>query len=210
MIKIFIADDHPIYREGLKQFLHKSFDRAIVDEASNGGEAFNKISKSDYDVVLLDIDMPGRNGLEIIKDVKKEKPKLPVLMLSAYPEEQYAIRSFKSGASGYLTKKSVPSELIKAIEKVTQGGKYLTLSIAERLALTIEGDIEMPPHERLSNREHQVMCMIARGNTVKDISEELSLSESTVSTYRKRILEKMGLNKNSEIISYSIRNGLIE
>lgn len=210
MIKILIVDDHPIYRGGLKQFLCKSFDQVVIDEASNGSKALNKIRKSDYDVVLLDIDMPGRSGLEIIKDVKKEKPKLPVLMLSAYPEDQYAIRSLKSGASGYLTKKSVPAELIKAIKKVRQGGKYLTLSIAERLASAIEEDSEMSPHERLSNREYQVMCMIAHGSTLKEISEELSLSESTVSTYRTRILEKMGLKNNSEIISYAIRNGLIE
>lgn len=210
MMKILIADDHPIYRGGLKQFLCKSFEQVVVDEASNGSEALNKISKNDYDIVLLDIDMPGRSGLEIIKDVKKEKPKLSVLMLSAYSEEQYAIRSLKSGASGYLTKKSVPGELIKAIKKVTKGGKYLTLSIAERLASAIEENSEMSPHERLSNREYQVMCMIAHGSALKEISEELSLSESTVSTYRTRILEKMGLKNNSEIISYAIRNGLIE
>ena len=210
MIKILIADDHPIYRGGLKQFLCKSFEQVVVDEASNGSEALNKISKSDYDVVLLDIDMPGRSGLEIVKAVKKEKPKLSVLMLSAYPEEQYAIRSLKSGASGYLTKKSAPGELIKAIKKVTQGGKYLTLSIAERLASALDEDSTTLPHERLSNREYQVMCMIAYGSSMKEISEELSLSESTVSTYRTRILEKMGLKKNSEIISYTIRNGLIE
>lgn len=210
-MKILIADDHPIYRGGLKQFLCKSFKEVVVDEATNGNEALNKISKSDYDVVLLDIDMPGRSGLEIVKDVKKEKPKLPVLMLSAYPEEQYALRSLKSGASGYLTKKSVPGELIKAIKKVSQGGKYITSSIAERLAFTIEDeDANIPPQERLSNREHQVMCMIAHGRSGKEISEELSLSESTVSTYRTRILEKMGMKKNSELISYAIKNELIE
>lgn len=211
MIKILIADDHPIYRGGLKQFLSKSFEELAVDEATNGNEALNKISKSDYDVVLLDIDMPGRSGLEIIKDVKKEKPKLPVLMLSAYPEEQYALRSLKSGASGYLTKKSVPGELIKAIKKVSQGGKYITSSIAERLAFTIEEeDADIPPHERLSNREYQVMCMIAHGKSLKEISDELSLGESTVSTYRTRILEKMCMKKNSEIISYAIKNELVE
>jgi len=210
MMKMLIVDDHPIYRNGLKQLLCDSFDRVDVDEANSGCDMLNKLSKSDYDVVLLDIDMPGRNGLEMIKDVKKEKPKLPVLMLSAYPEEQYAIRAMKSGASGYLTKKSVPWELIEAIRKSLQGGKYLTSTLAERLAFAIEDDYSKPPHERLSNREYQVMCMIAHGSTVKDISGELSLSESTISTYRGRILKKMGAKKNSEIISYAVKNGLIK
>lgn len=209
-MKILIVDDHPIYRGGLKQLLCDSFDHVVVDEASNGGEALNKVGKSDYDVVLLDIDMPGRSGLEIIKDVKKEKPELSVLMLSAYPEEQYALRAIKSGASGYLTKKSVPSELIKAIQKVSEGGKYITLSIAERLAFAFDEDYDKPPHERLSNREFQVMCMIAKGCTVKEISEELSLSESTVSTHRMRLLRKMGMEKNSEVISYAVKNELVK
>jgi DNA-binding NarL/FixJ family response regulator len=210
MIKILIVDDHPIVREGLKQILSDSIDMIVIDEASNGQEVLEKVWKNGYDVILLDISLPGRSGIDILKQLKNEKPKLPVLVLSIYPEEQYAVRVLKAGASGYLTKKSAPDELITAIRKVSQGGKYVSLSLAERLAKEMEVDVNGPPHERLSDREYQVMHMIATGKSVKNIAEELSLSVKTISTFRTRILEKMNMKNNAEIIHYAIRQGLIE
>ncbi|MDH3973012.1 MAG: response regulator transcription factor [Deltaproteobacteria bacterium] len=210
MIKMLIADDHPIFRRGLKELLYDSFDDVTVDEASNSSQALSCINSSDYQIVLLDIAMPGRSGLDIIKDIKKASPKVPVLMLSAYPEDQYAIRALKSGASAYLTKKSIADELIEAIKKVLHGGKYLTSSLAERLAFAIEENNEIIPHEKLSNREYQIMCMIASGKTVKAIADELRLSENTVSTYRIRTLEKMNLKNNAELTYYAVKHGLIE
>lgn len=210
MIKILIADDHPIYRRGLKDLLHDSFEGVEIDEAENSNQALCCIGKSDYQIILLDIAMPGRSGLEIVKDIKKASPRLPVLMLSVYPEEQYAVRALKSGASGYLTKKSVPDELIEAIKKVLRGGKYLTLSLAERLAFAIEDNNEKLPHEKLSNREYQIMCMIASGKRIKNIADELNLSENTVSTYRARTLEKMNLKSNAELTYFAIKHKLID
>jgi len=210
MIKILIADDHPIYRRGLKELLYDSFDDVTIDEAANSNQALSYVNKNSYQIILLDIAMPGRSGLDIIKDIKKASSKLSVLMLSAYPEEQYAIRALKSGASAYLTKKSVPDELIKAIKKVLHGGKYLTSSLAEKLAFAIEENNERPLHEKLSNREYQIMCMIASGKTVKIIADELNLSENTVSTYRTRTLEKMNLKNNAELTYYAIKHELID
>lgn len=210
MIRILIADDHPIYRKGLKQLLDDSLDQVVLDEAENSSEVLNKIHENDYDVLLLDIAMPGRSGLDIIKEVKSERPKLSILMLSAYPEEQYAIRALKSGASGYLTKKSAADELIEAIKKVSRGGKYLTSTLAERLAFAIEEDTDKLPHERLSDREYQVMCMIAGGKAIKEISDELLLGETTVRTYRIRSLEKMKLKNDPEFIHYAVKHGLLD
>ncbi len=210
MIRILIADDHPIYRKGLKQLLDDSLDQVVLDEAGNSSEVLNKVHENDYDVLLLDIAMPGRSGLDIIKEVKSERPKLSILMLSAYPEEQYAIRALKSGASGYLTKKSAADELVEAIKKVSRGGKYLTSTLAERLAFAIEEDTEKLPHERLSDREYQVMCMIAGGKTIKEISDELLLGETTVRTYRIRSLEKMKLKNDPEFIHYAVKHGLLD
>ena len=210
MIKILIADDHPIYRKGLKQLLEDSFDSALLDEAGSSSETLKKINKNDYHVLLLDIAMPGRSGLDIIKEIRMLKPKLSILMLSAYPEEQYAIRALKSGASGYLTKKSAADELIEAIKKVSQGGKYLTSTLAESLAFAIEEDTKNLPHENLSDREFQVMCMIAAGKAVKEISDELKLAETTVRTYRTRIFEKMNMKKDSEVIHYAVKHGLVD
>ncbi len=210
MIKILIADDHPIYRKGLKQLLEDSFDSALLDEAGSSSEVLKKINTNNYDVLLMDIAMPGRSGLDIIKEVKGERPELSILMLSAYPEEQYAIRALKSGASGYLTKKSAADELIEAIKKVSKGGKYLTSSLAERLAFAIEEDTDKLAHESLSDREYQVMRMIAAGKAVKEISDELKLAETTVRTYRARILEKMKMKNDPEIIHYAVRHGLVD
>ena len=208
-IKILIADDHPIVRAGIKQILAETSDMVAADEAGNGQEVLNLIQKKDYDVILLDISMPGRSGLEVLKDLKKEKPKTPVLILSIYPEEQYAIRALRAGASGYLTKSSAPNELVSAIRKISSGGRYITEALAEKLASYFAMDLKKPLHETLSDREYQVMLMIAAGKTVTEIAGELCLSVKTISTYRTHILEKMYLKNNSEIARYAIQNDLL-
>lgn len=209
MIKILIADDHTIFREGLKHILAEYPDLVVADEASNGQEVLDKIWKNNYDMVLLDITMPGMTGLEVLKQLKNDKPKLPVLILSMHPEEQYAVRVLRAGASGYLTKESAPDELITAIRKISQGRKYITSSLAERLAFEVEADSEKPLHDILSDREYQVLRMIAEGKTVKYIAKELSLSIKTVSTYRTRIMEKMKMKTNAELMHYVITHQLL-
>ncbi len=209
MIKILVADDHTIVREGLKQIVGEVDDMAVADEAGNGQEALSKIREGEYDVVLLDISMPGRSGLEILKDIRAERPKLPVLILSMHSEEQYAIRALRAGASGYLTKASAPDELIGAIRKVSRGRKYVTASLAEKLALELDADTRKPPHETLSDREYQVMLMLAAGKSVTEIADELCLSVKTISTYRSRILEKMNMKKNAELTLYAVQNHLV-
>ena len=209
MIKILISDDHAIVREGLKQILADTDDLVVSGEAANGHEVLEHIRREDWDMVLLDLAMPGKDGLETLKEIKKEKPKLPVLVLSIYPEEQYAVRALKAGASGYLTKESAPEELIAAIRKVSQGGKYISSSLAEKLASQIEVDADKPVHELLSDREYQVMLLIASGKTVKEIADEMYLSVKTVSTYRVRALTKMGMKNNSAFTYYAIKHGLI-
>jgi len=210
MIKILIADDHTMFREGLKHILAEYPDLVAADEANNGQEVLDKIWKNDYDMVLLDITMPGMTGLEALKQLKNDKPKLPVLILSMHPEEQYAVRVLRAGASGYLTKESAPDELITAIRKISQGRKYITPSLAERLASEFEADSEKPLHDILSDREYQVLRMIAEGKTVKDIANELSLSIKTVSTYRTRIMEKMKMKTNAEVMHYVIKHQLLD
>jgi DNA-binding NarL/FixJ family response regulator len=209
MIRILVADDHSVVRQGVKQILADLSDMAVCDEAQNGSETLEKVLQNDYDVVLLDISMPGRSGLEVLEDIKNQRPKLAVLILSMHPEEQYAVRALRAGASGYLTKASAPQELIGAIRKVAGGGKYVTSSLAEKLADELEIDTEKLPHERLSNREHQVMLMLAAGKSVSDIAGELCLSVKTISTYRTRIMEKMGMKKNAELTLYAVHNKLI-
>lgn len=210
MIKIFIADDHAIVRKGLKQIISETPDMIVSEETDNGLEALDKISENNYDVILLDISMPGKNGLEILRLVRRKKPKLPVLMLSVHPEEQYAVRSLRAGASGYLTKESAPDELIAAIRKISKGGKFVNASLAEKLISELDIYVEKPSHETLSDREYQVMCMSAMGKTLKEIAQELSLSIQTVSTYRTRILEKMNMNSIAEVIRYAVKHGLVE
>jgi len=210
MIRILIADDHTIVRKGLKQIIAETSDMVVADEAKNGQEVLEKVWKNRYDVVVLDISMPGRSGLDILKELKNQRPKLPVLVLSMHPEEHYAARVLRVGASGYLTKESAAEELIAAIRKVSQGRKYVSSSLAEILAFDLERDAEKPLHKTLSNREYEVMCMIASGKTVKEIGEELSLSVKTISTYRARILEKMEMKTNAELIHYAIKNKLVE
>ena len=209
MLRILVADDHAVVREGVKQILGDVSDMVVKGEAKDGPETLEKAMRDDYDVILLDISMPGRNGLEILKEIKTNLPKIPVLILSMHPEEQYAIRALRAGASGYLTKASAPQELIGAIRKASRGGKYVTASLAEKLAFELDADMEKPPHEALSNREYQVMLMLASGKTVGEIAEELCLSAKTISTYRTRIMEKMGMKKNAELTLYAVKNQLV-
>jgi len=210
MIKILIADDHPIVREGLRQIIEIATDMVVTDEASNGEEVLEKIREDDFDVVILDISMPGRSGLDILKEVRRERPELSVLILSIHPEEQYGVRLLKAGASGYLTKESAPEELVIAIRIISKGRKYITSSLAERLALKLGDDFEGPLHESLSDREYEVMCMIAKGMTIKEIAEKLFLSVKTISTYRYRILGKMKMKSNAELIRYALKHGLVD
>ena len=205
-----IADDHTIVREGLKQIVSDTCDITVADEARNGQEILDKFDKQHFDLIVLDISMPGMNGIEVLKTIRLQKPKLPVLILSIYPEEQYAIRVLRSGASGYLTKESAPNELINAIRKIAAGGKYITHSLAEKLALAIDENTEKPLHETLSDREFQVLKLIASGKTPNEIANLLCLSEKTISTYRSRTLEKMRMKNNSELMHYAIQHGLTE
>ncbi len=209
MIKILIADDHPIVRKGLRELIEETPDMTVADEASTGQEVLKKIHERDYDVVLLDISMPGRSGLDVLKELKTLKPKLPVLVLSIHPEEQYAVQALKAGASGYLTKESAPDELISALKKASEGRKFVSSSLAEKLAHDLERETERPPHETLSVREYEVMRMIASGKTVTQIARELYLSPKTISTYRSRVLEKMRLRNNAELVHYAIKNNLV-
>lgn len=209
MINVLIADDHPVVRQGIKQILAEDSEIGELGEAKNSQEVMEQVRKGDWDVIILDITMPGRGGLDTLKEIKGEKPKLPVLILSIHPEDQYAVRALKAGAAGYLTKESAPDDLIKAIKKVNIGGKYISNSLAEKLALHLERDAQKQPHEGLSDREYQVLCMIASGKKVKDIAESLSLSVKTISTYRARILEKMKMKSNADLIHYAIQNRLV-
>ena len=208
-IRILIADDHPIVREGYKKILTSQTDMDVTGEAGNGQEVIDLIQKKDFELILLDISMPGRSGLELLKELRSRKPHLPVMILSIYPEEQYAVRAFRDGASGYLTKASTPKELISAIRKVSQGGRYVTEALAEKLTYFLHGDADKVPHEKLSDREYQVMLLIASGKTVTQIADELCLSVKTISTYRRHILEKMQFTTNAEITMYAIQNKLL-
>ena len=208
MIRILIADDHPVVRRGLKQIVAEIPGMADADEAADGWEALSKVRAGDYDVVLLDITMPGKDGIDVLTQLKYEKPRLPILVLSMHPEEQFAVRALRAGASGYLTKESAPDELVTAIQKVLSGGKYVSPSLAEELASVIQQS-EKLPHKSLSNREYQVMCLFASGKTATEIAKGLSLSVKTISTYRSRILEKMGMKNNAELIHYAVKNHLI-
>ena len=210
MINIIIADDHAVVRKGLKQIFDETLDLFVADEASSGLELLEKVRKNKFDVVILDISMPGKDGLDTLKELKNERPDLPVLIFTIYPEEQYAVRVIKAGAAGYVNKESETDVLIEAIRKVSQGRKYISPDLAELLATNLESSGEAPLHESLSDREYQVMCMIASGKTATDIAKELSLSINTISTYRLRILEKMGLKNNAEITHYAVKNKLVD
>jgi DNA-binding NarL/FixJ family response regulator len=209
-MKILIADDHPIFRTGLKEILAKERDVEAIGEADNGHKALELVRKQCWDAVVLDITMPGKGGLEVLQELRRERPKLPVLILSAHPEDQLALRLLKAGAAGYLTKDKAPQVLLSALRKIAQGGKYVSESLAEKLVSRLGFDEIKPPHEALSDREYQVMRMIAAGRTVKEIAQELFLSVRTVSTYRARVLEKMRLKTNSDLIRYSMQNKLVD
>lgn len=208
-MKILIADDHAVVRKGLVQILHEEFALAAITEVSNGNEVLLEVEKDTWDIILMDISMPGRNGLETLKQLRANGVKTPVLMLSMHPEEQYAVRVLKSGASGFLNKQSATDELLVAIHKILSGRKYVTPSIAEKLAETVGDRAEKLNHELLSDREMQVLQFIASGKTVSDIADELALSVNTISTYRSRILEKLQLNNNAELTRYALDNKIV-
>jgi two-component system invasion response regulator UvrY len=210
MIKILIADDHAVVREGVKHILSEMPDMVVAGEAGRGQEVLEKANKNKYDLILLDIAMPGRDGLEILKELKLQLPQLPVLILSMFPEEQYALRALKSGASGYLTKDSIPDELIKAIRKIVRGGKYVSSSFSDKMLLSFDSKDEKPLHEILSDREYQVLRMIVAGKSLQEIADELALSVKTVSTYRSRILDKTGMKNNVELTHYAVKHRLVD
>jgi DNA-binding NarL/FixJ family response regulator len=210
MIRILVADDHTLFREGLKKVLEAERNMEVVGEASNGQETLEKAKETRPDIVLLDVSMPGRGGLETAQDLKKRVPGTRILMLSAHPEDHYAIRCLKGGADGYMTKDQAAERLIHAITKIRTGGKYVSSTLAEQMAFSLETELGRPPHESLSDREFQVMRMIASGQTVSEIGVELCLSVKTVSTYRARILQKMKFRNNAEIMQYALKQSLVE
>jgi len=210
MTRVLIADDHAILRRGLKEILVHELQEVVCGEAADARQVLDQVQASDWDLVMLDITMPGRSGLDILSDIKAVRPKLPVLVLSMHPEDQYGKRALKAGASGYMKKESAPEELIKAIRKVLAGGRYVSSALAEKLAVDLNDDLLRPVHEVLSDREFEVLRMMASGKTVSQIAEELHLSVTTVSTYRARILEKMDLTTTAELIHYALRNHLVD
>ncbi len=209
-MRVLIADDHAVFRRGLKETLAEAFSRVTFGEAKTAQETLEQVRRQDWDVVILDISMPGKSGLDILDDLKRLRPKLPILLLSMHPEQQFARRALKAGAAGYLTKDSVPDELKVAVKKIAAGGRYVSATLAEKLAVDLREGTETPLHELLSDREFQVMRMIASGKTVKEIAENLSLSVKTVSTYRARILEKTGMKSNAELIRYALQSQLVD
>lgn len=210
MIKILIADDHAIVREGLKQIVAEEKDMVVAGEAGNTNEMFDLLKKEDFAIIILDISMPGRSGLEALKFLKKNHPEVPTLILSMFSEEQYGLRALKAGAAGYLKKVSAPTELVSAIRKIVSGGKYINQSLAEKLAEEYDSNSKGRMHDNLSNREYQIMCLIASGKSAEEIALDLSISINTVYSYRNRILEKMHLKSNVELTQYVLQNKLIE
>jgi len=210
MIRILIADDHAIVRAGLKQFIVDQPDMQIAGEAATGSETIALVRGSQFDVVLLDISMPDKNGIDTLKTLKHVKPELPILMLSAYAEDQYAVNLLRAGAAGYLNKEAASTQLVGAIRTVVHGRKYVSPSLAQILADGVSGDADRPLHAELSQREFQIFCKLAAGAAVSKIADELNLSVKTVSTYRTRILEKMAMKSNADLTYYAIKNGLIE
>ena len=209
MIRVIIADDHPVVRHGVKRILEEEPDIQVVAEAGNGQELLQKIDQTPCDVALLDIGMPGRDGLDTLAYLRRAYPKIPVLILSVYPEDQFGPRVLKSGASGYMNKETACDQLVKAIRKVCGGGRYVSPSLAEKIAADLAADKALAPHERLSDREYQVMRLIASGKTVGQIARELTLSKKTISTHRARILEKMDMKTNAQLTFYAMRNDLV-
>ena len=209
MMRVLIVDDHAVVRRGLRGLLSDEFEGADFGEAGDAAQALNLLRHAKWDIALLDLTLPGKSGLDLLKELKAEWPRLPVLVLSGHPEDQFAVRVLKAGAGGYMTKESAPEELAKAIRKVLAGGRYVSAALAETLALGVKQDLTRTPHETLSDREYEVMSHIAAGKTVTEIAEELSLSAKTISTYRTRVLEKLGVKNSAKIVQYAIRNGLV-
>ena len=210
MIRILVADDHTIVREGLKQILLNTEDLKVAREASNGNEVLQFIREENYDVIMLDMSMPGRSGIELIKQIKEEKPALRILVLTMHGEEQYAIRAFKAGAQGYLTKESAPGELVSAVRKVATGGMYVSNNLAEKLAFNLSVETDKLPHEKLSDREYDVFRRIANGQTISEIAEALSVSIKTISTHKTRILQKMEMQTQADLIKYALSHHLLD
>lgn len=209
MTRILVADDHPLVRKGLREILSEALDDVEIGEAADCVQTMRQVRASPWDVVLLDISMPGPGGLEVLKDVKREYPKLPVLILSSHAEDQYAIRLLKAGAAGFLSKESATEDLVSAVVRVLRGGRYVSPSLAEQLAVALDVDANREPHEGLSDREFQVLRLIGSGRTVSQIADELAISVKTVSTYRTRLLEKMGMATNAELTRYAIERRLV-
>jgi DNA-binding NarL/FixJ family response regulator len=210
MIRILLADDHAIVREGLKEILEENHDMKVVAEVSNGAAALRWIHANECDVVLLDISMPGKSGIDVFKQIRDEKPKLAVLILSIYPEDQYAVRLIKSGAAGYLTKESAPEVVVDAVRRVAGGKKYISATVAEMLAYELGSNSDLPAHKALTDREYQIFMLLSKAKTVSEIADILVLSVKTVSTHRSRILAKMRLHNNAELMHYAIEKGLME
>jgi two-component system, NarL family, invasion response regulator UvrY len=210
VIRALIADDHAVVRRGLKELLTESQEVSVIGEAASGREVLEQVRRAEWDVVVLDINLPDQSGLDVLRAVKGERPRLPVLVLTICSEEQYAVRALRAGAAGYLTKESAPEELVGAVRKVASGGRYIGPSLAERLAQQVAREGQDAPHEALSDREFQVFHMLASGKTVSQAAEALHLSVKTISTYRTRLLEKMALRTNADLTVYAVRNSLIE
>ena len=209
-MKILIVDDHAVVRQGIKQILLEMDGQSIIGEAGNGGDALRMLRGDKWDLILLDIGLPGKNGIDVLKQIKAEWKRLPVLILSMYSEDQYALRAIRAGASGYMTKEMAPDELVNAIAKVKNGGRFISPELAEKLVFDLDEATEELPHLQLSDREFEVLRLIASGKTVSEIGVELSLSVKTISTYRTRILEKMKMKHNAELTHYAIKHQLVE
>lgn len=209
-LRILVADDHPVVRRGLREILAESPEVAAVGEADHPQQVLDLVAAAQWDVVILDLGLPGRGGLDVLRDLRQSKPKLPVLILSMQPEDQYAVRALRAGAAGYLTKEAAPDHLLQAIRTVTAGRRYISAAVAEHLAAQLAHDATAPIHDALSDREYQVMTLIASGRSVGDVAGQLALSVKTISTYRARILDKMGMKNNAELVQYAVRNSLID
>ena len=207
-IRILVADDQPVVRRGIRQIVTAAGDMRVADEAANGRELLERARTVEHDLVLLDLSMPEMSGLDLLKQLKRERPKIPIVILTVSSENQFAIRALRAGAAGYLTKDTAPTELVGAVRKIVKGGRYLTPSVAERLAGYLTADNDKPPHEKLSDREYQVLRMIAAGKSTRRISTELALSVKTIGTYRARIFEKMQMKSPAELAAYAVRNRL--
>lgn len=210
MKRVLVADDHAIVRKGLTEVLGEEFGKLVVGEAANARQALDLVARQNWDLALVDINMEGRSGIELLSDIKRVRPSLPVLVVSMYPEEEFATRALRSGAAGYLSKKTAADELGRAARKVLAGGRYVSATLAERLATELKGEGDKPRHETLSNREYQVMCLIAQGRSIREIAAELALSEKTVNTYRSRVMEKLGTRTAVEVTRYAMQNRLVE